>query len=70
MKDPEAKIIINHEASDWGWFTIDEIKKMDILPKVTEPIELLHSILNLQSKRLNQYINDATVRFGPITGTP
>lgn len=32
MANEKQPVVINHEASDWGWFELDEIKKMPCLP--------------------------------------
>jgi len=37
MKDEEQKVVINSEASEWGWYTLEEIKKLPSLP-LTYPI--------------------------------
>lgn len=36
MKNPNAEIVINDEASRYGWFTLDEIKELHTLPGTLE----------------------------------
>jgi 8-oxo-dGTP diphosphatase len=38
MKDPNVQIKINNEASDYGWFTIEDIKNLVSLPLTEEII--------------------------------
>ena len=37
----KQQIILNEEASEYGWFTFEEIKKLPCLPKTQELAELL-----------------------------
>ena len=37
LKDYEKLVVrLNHESSEFGWFTLDEIMKLDTLPKVKD----------------------------------
>ena len=47
MKDEHAKVTINEEASEYGWFTFEEMKGLDSLPKLMESMTFLRSIPNL-----------------------
>lgn len=32
LKSPDTKIVLNEEASEYGWFTLDQAKKLKTLP--------------------------------------
>ncbi len=38
LDSPESQIKLNHEASEWGWFTPEEIKKLKKFPLIDEII--------------------------------
>ena len=39
LSDSNAKIILNSEASEFGWFTLNEAKKLKLMPKTIEMLE-------------------------------
>ncbi len=39
LKNPHAKIILNSEASEYGWYTLDEVLKLNTLPGTTAIIK-------------------------------
>lgn len=39
MQDPTAQIILNEESGDYGWYTIEEAKKLKLTPMCIEIIE-------------------------------
>jgi mutator protein MutT len=39
MKDEDQEVKVNSEASAYGWFTLEEIRKLDIIPHTYEIIE-------------------------------
>jgi mutator protein MutT len=41
MKNPQQKVKLNSEASEFAWLTISEIKKLPVLPKTIEVAELV-----------------------------
>ncbi len=43
MSDPSQEIVLNEEASEYGWFSLEEVKNLKTLPKTVE-------ILNMASK--------------------
>ena len=42
---PDLSHDLDHETSDWGWFSQDEINELDFLPKTQELIEDAFSLL-------------------------
>ena len=36
LKDQNSKIILNHEASEYNWFDLNEISKLRLMPKTFE----------------------------------
>jgi len=44
-QEPDLSHDLDHETSDWGWFSKDEIKALDFLPKTQELIETAFSLL-------------------------
>jgi NAD+ diphosphatase len=40
MKD-DAEIVLNEESSEYGWFTLEEAKKLKMMPLCIEVLELL-----------------------------
>lgn len=36
LKDEDSTIILNHEASEYNWFDLDEISKLKLMPKTFE----------------------------------
>jgi 8-oxo-dGTP diphosphatase len=39
LKNEEQKVTLNEEASDWGWYTIEEARKLNNLEGVIEILE-------------------------------
>jgi len=39
LKNPLEKIVLNHEASEYQWFTIEEIRRSKTLPKTINMLE-------------------------------
>jgi len=39
LKDPQAKIILNEEASEYAWVTLEEARKMKTMPKTIDMLE-------------------------------
>ncbi|KKP87237.1 MAG: hypothetical protein UR89_C0004G0026 [Candidatus Roizmanbacteria bacterium GW2011_GWA2_35_8] len=39
LLDSNAKIILNSEAGEFGWFTLNEAKKLKLMPKTIEMLE-------------------------------
>lgn len=48
MKNPDQPVVINSEASAWGWYTLSEIKELPSLP-LTYPIAELALRLSRQT---------------------
>ncbi len=42
LKDEKSSIILNEEASEYGWFTFKQVESLDCLSKVKEIIKLSH----------------------------
>ncbi len=55
MQNPDAPVIINNEASDYGWFTLEEILEMETLPKLRESIMLVHQFI---AKEVSEQVSD------------
>lgn len=47
MKNPNDNIILNHEASQYGWFTALEIKNLKSLPLLIEITEFVERSVRL-----------------------
>ena len=45
MKDENQPIVLNEEASDWGWYTAAEIKKLKSYEETVDLIETTENIL-------------------------
>lgn len=41
LVDVSAKVVLNSEASDWGWFSLAEVKALPCLSKTHELAELV-----------------------------
>ena len=46
LKDENAEIIVNEEADEYGWFTLDEVRKLKTLPKTIEMLEEASKIVS------------------------
>jgi len=46
LKDENSEIVLNEEASEFGWFTIEEVKKLKTLPKTIEMLEEASKIVS------------------------
>lgn len=44
LKDSNQKIILNHEAEEYGWFTKEEASKLKVLPHTIEMIKEVNKI--------------------------
>ncbi|MFA4922837.1 MAG: NUDIX hydrolase [Ignavibacteriaceae bacterium] len=44
LKNPQAKIVLNDEASEYGWFTPNEVFHLKLLPKTIEMIKKTNKI--------------------------
>ena len=40
LKDPSQRIILNHESSQYAWFSLEEIKKLHTLPFASDIAKL------------------------------
>lgn len=40
LVNSKDQIVLNHESSEYGWFTLEEIKKLKLMPKCLEIIEV------------------------------
>lgn len=36
LSDPNQKVVLDHESSEFGWFTIEEVEKLDTFPDTVE----------------------------------
>lgn len=43
---PDLSQDLDHETSEWGWFTLEEVKKLDFLPKTQEIVESAFTLLS------------------------
>ena len=46
LKNPIAKIVLNHEASEYQWYTLEEIQRLKTLPKT---IDMLNEAVKVTS---------------------
>ncbi len=46
-RDPEQKIKINHESYDYGWYTIEEAAKLDLMPDTLRILEYISKLYRL-----------------------
>jgi 8-oxo-dGTP diphosphatase len=44
LKDENSKIILNHEASEYNWFDVDQISKLKLMPKTFEMVAEVEKI--------------------------
>jgi 8-oxo-dGTP pyrophosphatase MutT (NUDIX family) len=55
LKDPHAEIRLNEEASDYKWFTLEELSSLDLLPGCLELVEKAEALnyINYRDRKLS-----------------
>lgn len=73
--DPTAAIQINHEASDYGWYTIGQIKALNVIPSTDEILKYVNLYYRLYHVGVVSLIQNEngqlllTKSFAPETST-